>query len=279
MTPPRSLARKSRRALVAVGLLIVSPAAAQAQTIRIDGSTGTAALIGALGKAFEARSGIRIEMGGGLGTKARFEALAGDKIDIAMASHGLNVDDIAARGMVVHRVATTAVVFGVNKSVPVASLTDEQVCAIYRDAIRNWKDLGGPDLAIVPLTRPESEVDAEVVRSAIRCFKELRIANSVQIQKTARDMGNALAAAEGAVGMTTAPVVEQSNGVIKSVALNGVPPTEENVLANRYRMTRDVFLVTKAAPGGAVQAFIDYAKSAEGAKVIKANGAIAISRP
>ena len=58
--------------------------------------------------------GITIEIGKGLGTKARIEALAGGKIDIAMASHGLALDELAKSGMTVQEIARTPVVFGVN---------------------------------------------------------------------------------------------------------------------------------------------------------------------
>ena len=99
--------------LVALAVPLASRAWAQ-HPITIDGSTGTAPLVAALGKAFTAKTKIAVEVGKGLGTKARFEALSAGKIDIAMASHGLNVADITKRGMTVHRVAMTPVLFGVH---------------------------------------------------------------------------------------------------------------------------------------------------------------------
>ncbi len=111
-------------ALVTCAALFVSPLPAGAQQkIMVDGSTGTAPLVAALGKALTAKSGIAIEIGKGLGTKARFEALAASKIDIAMASHGLKVDEVTRRGMTVHPIAKTAVVFAVHASAKVADLT------------------------------------------------------------------------------------------------------------------------------------------------------------
>ncbi len=96
------------------GALPCQPAAAQ-QKITIDGSTGTAPLIEALGKAFTAKTNIAVEIGKGLGTKDRLTALADRKIDIAMASHGLNVAEVTARGMAVNRIAMTPVVLACMK--------------------------------------------------------------------------------------------------------------------------------------------------------------------
>src|SRR5688572_30307969 len=115
--------------LVAMGTTL-SPTDAQ-QKIMSDGSTATATLIAALGKPFRAKSGIAVEIGKGLGTRARFDALAAGTIDIAMASHGLNVAEVTGKGMTVYRIAMTPVVFGVHETVRVQALADTQVCSIY----------------------------------------------------------------------------------------------------------------------------------------------------
>jgi phosphate transport system substrate-binding protein len=269
---------KDRRALVLAAALFatagIAPAGAQ-QRILVDGSTGTAPLVDALGKAFAAKSHVAVEVGKGLGTKARFDALSGGTIDIAMASHGLNVAQVTGMGMTVHRIAMTPVVFAVHESVDIANLTEAQVCAIYSGGARNWKELGGGDLAVAPLARPDSEVDAEVVRGGIACFKDLKLPEHVRILARAGDMAKALAETTGGIGMTSATVVEQSRGRMKAVALGGVVATETNVVGGTYRLTRDAFLVTRNARSAPVQAFIDFVRGADGAAVIKANGAIA----
>ena len=64
-----------------------------------------------------------------------------------------------------------------NASVPTANITDRQICAIYAGSVTSWKALGGPDLAVAPRTRPDSEVDAEVVREKVACLKDLKMAD------------------------------------------------------------------------------------------------------
>jgi phosphate transport system substrate-binding protein len=263
---------------IALAALAATKTADAQQKILIDGSTGTAPLVSALGKAFTAKSGTGVELGRGLGTKARFEALAGGKIDIAMATHGLNVGEVNAMGMTVHRIAMTPVVFAVHQSVAINGLSNAQLCAIYEGRARNWNELGGPDLAIAALTRPDSEVDAEVVRDGIACLKGVKMPDSVKVLARAGDMARALADTTGGIGMTSATVVEQSQGKIKAIALNGTVPSESNVVAGSYRLTRDAFLVTRNAPSAETKAFIDFVKSADGTAVIRANGAIAAAK-
>ena len=198
--------------VLAVFMAATSEHAAAQSKLTIDGSTGTAPLVAALGTAFAAQSGVVVEIGKGLGTKARLDALSGGTIDIAMASHGLNVVEVRASGMDVHRIAMTPVVFATHESVSVTNLSDAQICAVYSGSIFNWEQAGGADMAIVPLARPDSEVDAEVVRAGIGCLKALKLSDAVRILQRAGDMAKALAETAGALGMTSTTVVEQSRG-------------------------------------------------------------------
>lgn len=262
--------------LLAIATFLVTATSTQGQTtLKIDGSTGAMPLVAALAKVYEAKTpNHKIDIGGGLGTKARIDALQSGGIDVAVASHGLKIDELAKGGMAVDQIARTAVVFGVSADVPVTSLSQAQICVIYSGAVTNWNGVGGPDLAVAARTRPDSEVDAEVVRGAIGCLKALKMPETVKVMPRGGDMAKELAATAGAIGMTSITVVEQSGGKIKALSLDGVAPTEANVIAGNYRLVREVFLVTKDNASPAIKAFLDFVKSAEGASTIKANGAI-----
>lgn len=246
-----------------------------ADRIVIDGSTGVTPLVAALAKAYRERHpAVTVEIGKGMGTKARIKALAEGSIDIAMASHGLVVDELVRQGLAVQEIAKVAVVFGVNATVPATGLADDQICDIYSRRLVNWKELGGPDLAVAPRTRPDTEVDAEIVRERVGCLTKLQMPDGVGVMSKAGDMSKDLAGTAGAIGMTTMTVVEQSQARIKPLALNGIEPSVENVRSGAYRLTRDSFLVTKAASAPAVAKFLEFVRSPEGRRVISANGAV-----
>lgn len=269
----------SRRGILVclIGALWSMTVQAQSEKIVIDGSTGMKPLVEALAKAYRDRNpGTAIEIGKGLGTRARIEALNKDAIDIAMASHGLKVDEIRRQGMTVHEIGKVPVVFAVNRSVSAAALTERQICDIYAGRIGNWKDLGGSDLAIVAIARPDSEVDTEVVREHVGCLTSLKMPESVRIAPKAGEMASELAATSGAIGITTMTIVEQSGGSIRPLALRSVEPTAANVQNKRYVLTRDSFLVTKAAPSFAVAKFMEFIRSEAAQKVIAANGAVPV---
>jgi phosphate transport system substrate-binding protein len=98
----------------------------------------------------------------------------------------------------------------------------------------------------------------------------------VKIMPRSGDMAKELATTGGAVGMTTTTVVEQSQGKIRALSLNGVVPSAENVERKVYTLTRDSFLVTKGSPSPAVTRFVEFIRSPAGTAVIVANGAVPV---
>jgi len=263
---------------LALGVCLALGAHAQTtERIVIDGSTGVMPLAAALAKAFQERNpGVAVEIGQGLGTKARMVALAEGKIDIALASHGLNISDLSRQGMSAHEIARTAVVFGVNLTVRVADLTDQQICDVYAAKTSNWKALGGAEMEIAPRTRPDTEVDAEVVRANIKCLTDLRMPEAVKRMPRSGDMARELAATAGAIGMTTMTIVEQSQGKIRAVSINGISPSPDNVERKTYPLVRESFFVTRSPPPPTAARFLEFARGPAGDQVIRANGALPV---
>ena len=75
--------------------LVPTTHAQTSEKIVVDGSTGVMPLVAALAKVYQERHpSVTVEMGKGLGTKARLQALAEGTIDIALASHGLVVEEL-----------------------------------------------------------------------------------------------------------------------------------------------------------------------------------------
>ena len=269
---------RARSLVLVAPLLLCGVALAQSsEKIVIDGSTGVMPLAASLATAFQKHEpAVTIEMGTGLGTKARIKALSEGKIDVALASHGIDIGELGRAGLVVHEIARVPVVFGIHSSVSVANLTDAQLCDIYTGKVTSWKSLGGPEMPVSARTRPDSEVDAEVARASIECLRDVKMPEAVKVMAKGGDMAKELAATPGSIGMTTMTVVEQSRGVIRAVALNGVAPTRAEVDRNAYRLVRQSYFVVRNPPSPAVTRFLAFAQGSAGARVINDNGAIPV---
>ena len=170
--------------------------------------------------------------------------------------------------------AKGAIVFAVNASVPIANITEQEVCEIYSGRTRNWLALRGTDNPVAVLTRPATEVDPEVIRDKVACFKELKEVETAKVMARGGDMAKGLVETPHAIGMTSMTVVEQSGGQVKALSLTGTAPTEENVKSGRYFLTRDFLFVIRGEPTPLVKRFVDFVLSPEGDRVIRANGAV-----
>jgi phosphate transport system substrate-binding protein len=268
----------SRRVFRTITLLVVllgvAPTSGEDKII-LDGSTGMLPLAGALAKAYQQKySDPQIELGKGLGTGARLRALTEGKIHIALASHGIAADDIQKGNLKLIEVAKGAIIFAVSASVPLTKITDSQVCDIYSGKIQNWESLAGLTAPIAVLTRPPTEVDPEVIRAKIGCFRELKEVETAKVMPRGGDMAKGLAETLHAIGMTSMTVVEQSGGKVKALTLNEVAPTPDNVKNGSYFLTRDFLFVIRADTTPAVKKFVDFVLSPEGDRVILANGAV-----
>jgi phosphate transport system substrate-binding protein len=246
-----------------------------ADKIVLDGSSGMLPLAKALAAAYQQKSAEpQIEIGSGLGTGARLRALAEDKVHIVLASHGIKPEEVQKGNLKVIEVARGAIVFAVNASVPLTNVTEAQACDIYSGKVRGWQSPGAPETPIVVLTRPPTEVDPEVIRTKIGCFKDLKEVETARVMARGPDMAKGLADTPHAIGMTSMTVAEQSAGRVRPLALNGVAPSFENVKSGRYFLTRDFFFVIRGEATPAARKFLDFVQSPEGDRVILANGAV-----
>ena len=261
--------------LVVVTLLASTGCARGASVpIRVDGSPGVQPLVAALADAYTTTSGASFALASGLGSSRRAAAVADSVIDIAMASHGIDSADLARRGLAVHEIARTAVVFAVHAGVSLTNITPEQVCAIISGQATRWSGFQAGAAPIVPFIRPESEVDAEIAREHVSCLRDVTPGPAVRIVERPDSMAAELGRAPGAFGITSLVLVEGSKGRIRALSLDGVAPTAENVRTARYPMVRRSYLITRRSPAPHVAAFLDFIRDTAGARVITVSGAV-----
>jgi phosphate transport system substrate-binding protein len=100
---------------------------------------------------------VRLSVTGG-GSGTGLAALINGTVDIANASRAIKTEErekAEANGIepVEFVVARDAIAIVVNLSNPVSQLTLQQLSAIYRGEITNWREVGGEDRPIVLLSR------------------------------------------------------------------------------------------------------------------------------
>lgn len=138
----------------------------------------------------------------------------------------------------------------------VAGLTLEQLQKVYLGKITNWREVGGEDKGIVPLTREKSSalhgtfIDRLYGKGFNGREKAFILrANKDKILQTIKRVRGSLG--YGIVGMEEA----QAQGV-KVLAVDGKLPTATNLKEGLYPFTRPQLLISKAGTNGAVRDWI-----------------------
>lgn len=239
-------------------------------TVTLAGSTSMQKLCEAMIESFEQVYPDITVTAEYTGSGAGLEALAGGKTDIGNASRSLK-DGEKQSGAVENIVAVDGIAVITHKDNTVSDLTAQQLTDIYTGKITNWKDLGGTDEAIVVLGR-------EAGSGTRGAFEELlKIEDQCAYAQELDSTGGVLAkvaATPGSIGYVSLDVVDDT---VKALSLDGVAPTEENIVAGSYKLSRPFVMATLGTieeQNDLVKTWFHYVQSDEGQAVIKAMGLI-----
>lgn len=243
-----------------VFLLLSLAAHAATDRLIITGSSTIAPLAAEIAKRFEQQNpSVRIDVQSGGSSRGVADARSG-LANVGMASRSLKIDE---KDLMQHTIAMDGIGIILHKSNSVDELSDEQIKAIYRGQIKNWKEIGGKDLAITVVNKAEG-------RSTLELFLQYTGLKNSQIRPQVVIGDNqqgikSVAANPGAIGYVsigTAEYDENHGTPIKLIPLHSVAATVANVKDGKFPLSRPLNLVTRGAPAGLAKRFVDFAKSA-----------------
>jgi phosphate transport system substrate-binding protein len=202
------------------------------------------------------------------------KGVADGELGIGMANRPLKEEE-KGLGLEVFEIARASVIIGVNKQVPLDAISSKDLCRIYEGNLVLWSEIGGGSGQIVALTKSETDSTKETVRNNISCFKNIKEPEKITVIKSSVEMAGALSTAKS-IGFTDSVSVDASKGTTKSLKLDGIAPSPENIRSGKYRLVQSYRLVTKGAPTGSVKDFIEFVKGPKGQKIIEAMNAVPV---
>ena len=239
-------------------------------TIKLAGSTSMEKLCEAMAESFmEKNPGVTVTVEY-TGSGAGLESLAAGSVDIGNASRGLK-DEEKASGAVENIVAIDGIAVITNKSCSIKDVTSKDLAKIYSGEITDWDELGGKEQPIVVIGR-------EAGSGTRDAFEELLEVKDGCVYAQELDSTGAVLAkvgtTPGAIGYVSLDVVDDT---VSELKIDGVEPTEEEILAGKYMLQRPFVMATKGEISGQnelVQAWFNYINSDDGKEVIKQVGLI-----
>ena len=168
-------------------------------------------------------------------------------------------------------VANDGIAVIVNPKNTITNLSIAQIQAIYTGKITNWKQLGGPDMNIVVISRDTSSGTYEVFYE-IAMNKQNIIPGCIMVASN----NAAVTSVKDTPGAIAYAGLGYLSSSVKPIQVNGVDPTFKNILAGNYPIARKLNMYTNGAPKGLTKAFMDFILSSEGQNIVEKQGFIKI---
>jgi phosphate transport system substrate-binding protein len=294
---PRTRVREQENLMRIAAKLIalfvcLAPACVMAQggRITVAGSTTVKPIVDAAAPEFKKKNpAVELVIGAG-GSGQGIQLVGKGEVAIGMASRSVNEKEKAQfSDLVEHKFGMDGVTLVVNGANAVKQLTKDQVAGIYTGKIVNWKEVGGASAPIVLYTLSSKNGTQEVFvtyfglefkesgegAALVASHRKKGDADFSTVNAKATDDHRQLVAGiltnPNAIGYTSIGVATQiaSKGApLHLVELDGVAPTEANVVNGTYGLSRPLEVVTKGEASGASKDFIEFLSGPEGQALV-----------
>jgi phosphate transport system substrate-binding protein len=256
------------------------------KVIRIRGSSTVQPIATIAARIFGKKHNLRILVEGGGSTKGVQGAGEG-LVEIGTASRDIYPDEKKRyQNLIAYTIAYDGIAIIVNTKNTIDNITSKQVIDLYTGKIKNWKELGGPDMPVKLVSNDfgRSTLDLFIEHFKLEVTKKDNLMyyrikgeseysplgaivvgqNSEAIVEVSREPG-----AIGYVSIGAAERAEKKLGKIKRIKIDGIEPTKENVKNKTYPIIRPLNLITKGRPSGDVERFIEFLLSPQGQNIVK----------
>jgi len=274
------------RAAASCGLILAlsvfcRPAAAQTaspEKIVVDGSTTVGPIVKAFAEYFMSKNpNVNVtvsESGSGNGATS----LINGSCQIASMSRFMKDEEFkaaVARGTypVAHVIALDGLAIVVHPGNPVEDLKIDQVREIYLGNVKNWKELGGPDAAIVRISRDTNSGTYETFEAMV--MNKAKMTDEMEYVGSNGAVRQRVQSTPGAIGYVGLGFLEG----VKALKIGGVAPSVETVSTGRYPISRPLFLFTNGYPalGSPLHAFVSLYLTEKGQEIIQATGFVPVT--
>lgn len=164
---------------------------------------------------------------------------------------------IESEQLIDHQVAVVGLTPIVNKNVGVKDISKEDLKKIFTGKITNWKEVGGKDQKIVLLNRAAGSGSRHTFEQWVLDGEESK---NAQEQESTGMVRQIVSTTPGAISYVAFSYVTKD---VQTLSIDGVKPTEENVMKNDWFVWSYEHMYTKGEPKGLTKDFLEYMLSDE----------------
>ncbi len=260
--------------------------ASSSTALKINGSTTVNLPASEAAEILRQEQGMDIRVDTQGGSSGGISMLAEGLVHIGMISKPISDEDRTKYPDVdfhTTRIGEDAVALIVSKDVwdsGVRALSKQQARDIYEGRITNWKDVDGADQRIVFFNKEPGRGTWEVFAYwAYGSPKQAPAVNFLEVGGN-EETRNKVASTLGALSQLSSSWADGQTvfalGVIDEAG-NEIAPTPANIAADKYPMSRPLYLVTNGEPTGPAKVFIDFMLSDQGQELVRKHGYLGLA--
>lgn len=147
----------------------------------------------------------------------------------------------------------------------IPGLSAAQLRTLLQGQVNNWKSVGGPDLPVVVVARNASSGAAAIIQSMV--MGNRRTTLTARLALTDQAVLDIVSATPGAIGYVSMGYLDKR---VRAVLLDGILPTPDTVMANRYPLRVPILFVgTREPSNDAYRIFFAWTQSPDGQAVVR----------
>ncbi|MDR0698969.1 MAG: PstS family phosphate ABC transporter substrate-binding protein [Tannerella sp.] len=263
--------------------IILASVLFNAQAQRIKGSDTMLPLSQKAAEEFMKENPSRSVTVTGGGSGVGIAALLEGTTELAQLSRKIKFDErnkLKEKGKTVKEItaAYDALAVVVHPSNKVTNLTREQLEGIFTGKIKNWKDLGGDDLAIIPYSRETSSGTYEFFKENV--LKNKNYMSGIMSMPATGAIIQSISQTKGAIGYVGLAYLNKDVKAIHVSYDQGktyVEPTVANAKNETYPIVRPLYYYYDVTAENKVKSFIDFVLSGKGQKIVSETGFVSVN--
>ncbi|RZQ43251.1 phosphate ABC transporter substrate-binding protein [Vibrio vulnificus] len=266
-------------AIALMSALTVTTASAQ-ETISAVGSSSVTPLMEVFSETYMKKNPeVFIEVQGP-GSSAGVKAAKNGSADLGMSSRDLKSSE-KETALVEEVIARDGIAVVVNPKNTLKGLTAEQVSAIYKGEVTNWKQVGGEDKPIVAITRDTASGTRGAFEDILKLKKKISgkevsaISQRAQVANGNGALKTMVASNPYAIGYISLGTVDES---VHPLAIDGTDASISNVKNGSYKVARPFLVLYKQGkPSAETQKFLDWMLTPEAQAIVEKKGYISVN--
>ena len=236
--------------------------------ITISGSTSVGPTMEVLAEVYEKNNDVNIEVQQ-VGSSAGIKNTIDGTSDLGMTSRDLK--DEETKEVDGTQIAIDGIAVITNTANKVTNLTSEQVKDIFTGKITNWKEVGGEDAQIVVVSREDGSGTRDGFQDILG-FESDELIKDAQICDGSGNVKSTVEGNENAIAYISFGYLGDT---LNDVKIDGVEPTDANVVDGKYPISRPFIVVNKKdGLSDVAKAFVDFIMSEEGQNIVAEEGFI-----